>query len=205
LEAQERSVKLIWTAEEKTVAEKKAKETPKVKFKNLKLESITDKNLAEILQAERKIYSGTGLISGQAMVEDIKKGNGFKYSLAMAGIRPGKKQAEIVAYIVAIEDETDEGDPSVYLEDIAVIPGAQKQGIGWELLKTLVDNLKKKAAQDGKPVLLDMHLREGSRALLQKHQDDLKNLGAALIEEVLVSDYYDNGEDSLYQVYAVTA
>ncbi|MBU2037168.1 hypothetical protein KJ866_03175, partial [Patescibacteria group bacterium] len=53
LEAEEKSVKLVWQAEEKKVTEKKAKETPKVEFKNLKVESISDKNLARVLQTER--------------------------------------------------------------------------------------------------------------------------------------------------------
>ncbi|MBU2037209.1 GNAT family N-acetyltransferase, partial [Patescibacteria group bacterium] len=203
LEAQEKSVKLVWQAEEKKVIEKKVKEIPKVEFKNLKVESISDKNLARVLQTERKIYAGTGLISGQTMVEDIKRGNGFEYSVAMRGIRSGKKQAEIVAYIIGVEDETDEGDKSIYMEDIAVLPEAQRQGIGWEAMKEFIGKLKAKATKDGQPVLLDMHLRETSQAFMSRYQADLENLGVKLIEEALVPDYYDEGEDSLYRVYEV--
>jgi hypothetical protein len=50
-----------------------------------------------------------------------------------------------------------------------------------------------------------MNLRESSQALLQKHKEDLENLGVKLIEEALVPDYYDEGEDALYQVYQIKA
>ena len=205
LEAEEKSVKLVWQAKEKKVVEKKTKEILKVEFKDIKTESVNEKNLAKILQAERKIYAGTGLISGQTMVEDIKRGNGFEYSVAMWGVRPGKKQAEVVAYIVAVEDETDEGDKSIYMEDIAVLPEAQRQGIGWEVMKEFIGKLKAKAAKDNQPVLLDMHLRETSQTFMANHHTDLENLGVKLIEEALVPDYYDEGKDSLYQVYQIKA
>jgi len=123
--------------------------------------------------------------------------------VAMGGIRPGKKQAEIVGYIVAVEDETDEGDKSIYLEDIAVLPEAQRQGVGWETMKEFVGKLKAKAAKDRQPVLLDMHLRETSQSFMASHRADLENLGVKLIEEALVPNYYDEGEDALYQVYQI--
>lgn len=204
LEAQMYGTKIIQESGDKTKEKKKEKvEIAKVEFKDIKIEPVSDKNLAKILQAERKIYASTGLISGQTMVEDMKRGNGFEYSVAMQGVRPGKKQAEIVAYIVAVEDETDEGDKSIYLEDIAVLPEAQRQGIGWEAMKEFIAKLKAKAAKDGQPVLLDMHLRETSQTFMANHHADLEGLGVKLIEEALVPDYYDEGEDSLYQVYEI--
>jgi ribosomal protein S18 acetylase RimI-like enzyme len=204
LEAENKSVKILWeNSEPIEKVKKEAEKVSKVEFKDFKIESVSKENLEKILQAERKIYAGTELISGQTMVEDMKRGNGFEYSVAMLGVRPGKKQAEIVSYIVAVEDETDEGDKSIYLEDIAVLPEAQRQGIGWETMKEFVGKLKMKAEKDGKPILLDMHLREGSRALLQRHKEELENMGVRLIEEALVPDYYDEGEDALYQVYEV--
>jgi len=204
-EAEGKSVKLLWKAEAEETKEKKPKqkEILKIKFEDLKTDLISEDNLDEILEAERKIYADTGLISGQAMVGDIRNNNGFEYSVAITGFRPGKKQAEIVGYIVAVEDETDEGDQSIYLEDIAVLPEAQRQGIGWEAMKEFVKKLKAKAQKDNKPVLLDMHLRETSQAFMARYKEDLEMLGVKLIEEALVPDYYDEGEDALYQVYEV--
>lgn len=48
-----------------------------------------------------------------------------------------------------------------------------------------------------------MHLRDSSQRLMEKHKEDLDNLGLVLIDEVLVPDYYSDGDDSLYQVYEV--
>ncbi len=205
LEAEGRSVKSVWERTKKRT-EKKPKTEKRIKkivFNNLTTTIIKENNLSQILQAERKIYAGTGLISGQILTEDIRNNNGFEFSLAMTGLRPGKKSAETVAYIVAVEDETDEGDPSIYLEDIAVLPEAQRQGIGWEMMKELINKLKAKAQRENKPVLLDMHLRETSQNFMARHKEDLERLGVKLIEEALVADYYEEGEDSLYQVYEV--
>lgn len=109
----------------------------------------------------------------------------------------------MIGYIVAIDDETDEGEKSVYLEDIAVLPKAQGQGAGWKMMKEFVTKLKAKAKGQEKPVLLDMHLRENSQAFMEKHKEDLEKLGVKLVEEALVADYYDDGEDALYQLYEV--
>jgi len=205
LEAEDKSVKLVWERTEKKTEKKQKteKRTERVIFNNLATTTINKNNLSQILQAERKIYAGTDLISGQTMAEDIKRGNGFEYSIAINGIRPNKKSAEIVAYIVGVEDETDEGDPSIYMEDIAVLPEAQRQGIGWEAMKEFIGQLKVKAQKDNKPVLLDMHLRETSQAFMARHKEDLESLDVKLIEEALVPDYYDEGKDALYQVYEV--
>ncbi|MFA6322969.1 MAG: GNAT family N-acetyltransferase [Candidatus Buchananbacteria bacterium] len=205
LEAEDKSVKLVWERTEKKTEKrlKIEKRIEKVVFNNLATTTINKNNLNQILQAERKIYAGTDLISDQTMAEDIKRGNDFEYSIAINGIRPNKKSAEIVAYIVGVEDETDEGDPSIYMEDIAVLPEAQRQGIGWEAMKEFIGKLKVKAQKDNKPVLLDMHLRETSQAFMDRHKEDLESLGVKLIEEALVPDYYDEGEDALYQIYEI--
>ncbi|HEY4519175.1 MAG TPA: GNAT family N-acetyltransferase [Candidatus Paceibacterota bacterium] len=102
------------------------------------------------------------------MIEDIKEGNGLAYSIIITGKEPGSKAEEIIGYIIAVEDETDEGDACVYLEDIAVAPEAQGQGVGWEMLKNFIDKLKEKARRDNKPVLLDMHLRENSQRFMER-------------------------------------
>ena len=90
------------------------------------------------------------------------------YSIIITGKEPGSKAEEIIGYIIAVEDETDEGDACVYLEDIAVAPEAQGQGVGWEMLKNFIDKLKEKARRDNKPVLLDMHLRENSQRFMER-------------------------------------
>ncbi len=208
LEAEEKSVKIIWDGKEQikkikeTIKEKKIK---RVEFKDLGTKNLTEKDFVEIKQLEQKIYENTDLISGETMIEDIKRGNGFEYSIIITGKRTEKEKEEAIGYIIAVEDETDEGDPCVYLEDIAITPEAQGQGKGWELMKAFVERLKKKAARDGKPVLLDMHLRSNSQRFMERHQADLEALGVHPLEEALVSDYYDQGEDALYKLYEVRA
>ena len=140
---------------------------------------------------------------GQAIIEDIKKGNGLEYSLIASGKRLGKKEIKPLGYIVAVEDETDEGDPCIYLEDIALLPEAQGQKIGWEMMKNLIAKLKEKAKKENKPILLDMHLRESSQRFFERYHNELEQMGLKLIEEALVLDYYDEGEDSLYKVYQI--
>ncbi|MEK7634285.1 MAG: GNAT family N-acetyltransferase, partial [Patescibacteria group bacterium] len=206
LEAEDKSVKLLWKEEQPTKEKlpKKKIIVPKEEFKDTNINNLTEKDFATIKQLERKIYAGTDLISGQAMIEDIKQGNGLEYSIIMTGKRAGGNE-EIIGYIAAMEDETDEGDKSIYLEDIAVLPEAQGQGIGWEMFKGLINKLKEKSRKENKPILLDMHLREESQRLLERHREELEQMGVKLIEEALVLDYYDNDEDALYKVYQIKA
>ena len=204
LEAENENVKLIMEAgvkKEKNIP--KTEKATKVEFKDLSVKDLSETDFTKIKQLERKIYAGTDLISGQVIIEDIKENNGLAYSIIQTGKRKGKKAEEIIGYIVAVEDETDEGDESVYLEDIAVLPEAQGQGIGWEMLKNLIVKLKEKAKKENKSVLLDMHLRGNSQRFMERHQDELEQMGVKLIEEALVADYYDEGEDGLYKVYEV--
>lgn len=205
LEAEDKSVKLLW---EKSVSvetkERKEKKFELIEFKNFSIESLTEKDFAKIKQLERKIYAGTDLISGQAMIENIKQSNGLEYSVVISGKKDGKSNEEIIGYIAATEGETDEGDASIYLEDIAVVPEAQGQGIGWEMLKGFIEKLKIKAQKENKPVLLDMHLRENSQRFMERHRNDLEQMGVKLLEEALVADYYNEGEDALYRVYKIS-
>lgn len=205
LEAEQNKVKIIWDGKEspKPKKEKKEKRVKPVEFSGLNVKNLSSDDLQRIKELERKIYANTDLISGQGMIEDIKKQNGLEYSLTLGGKRAGQTEEETVGYIVAVEDETDEGDKSVYLEDIAVLPEAQRQGIGWDLLKGLIQKLKEKSAKESKPVLLDMHLRENSQRFMERNRALLEEMGVKLIEEALVPDYFDEGEDALYQVYEV--
>ena len=157
-----------------------------------------------MLALEWQVY-GEDLLQGQELIEDIKKGNGLEYSVIISGTNPKNKKEQQLGYIVAVEDKIDEDDPSIYLEDFAVVPDAQGQGVGWELLKEFVGKLKAKAAAKGEPILWDMHLREGSQKLLEKHHDDLVRLGLEVLEEAVVPDYYDDGVDALYKVYRINS
>jgi ribosomal protein S18 acetylase RimI-like enzyme len=204
LEAENKSVKNIWQAKERpTKSAEKEKKIAPVKFEDLRLSGISEEDLSSIRRLEERIYSND-LAQGQEMIEDIKKGKGLEYSVVISGLNPKTKELEMIGYIAAIEDKTDGGDPCIYLEDIAVIPEAQGQGIGWELLSEFIHKLKTKAQKDNKPVFLDLHLRDNSQRFMEKLREDLEKEGVKLIEEALVPDYYDEGEDALYQVYEVS-
>ena len=152
---------------------------------------------------EEKIYEEAGLVRGDAMIEDLEKGNGMDYSVILRGKRPEKTESEPLGYLVAYEDETDDGDPCVYLDDIALVPDCQGQDLGWKLLESALLKMKEKAKQDNKPVLFDMHLKPGSQRLFEKHREDMEKMDVKLVDSALVPDYYDDGEDALYQVYEV--
>lgn len=206
LEAENKSVKIVWEAKEKEEskkAEKKGKEVVKIQFENLNISNLSEDDFAKIKQLERKIYQGTDLILGQAMIEDIKQGNGFEYSIIVDGQKSAGVNKEAIGYLAAVEDETEEGDPCVYLEDIAVVPEAQGQEIGWKMFQDLIGKLKEKARKENKPVLLDMHLREGSQRFMEKYGQQLEQMGVKLLEEAFIPDYYDEGEDALYKVYEI--
>ena len=204
LEAEDKIVKIIWEAKQKeNKDEVKEKNKMTIEFAEINARDLTENDFETIKRMERKVYRGTDLIQGQAMIEDIKDGKGLDYSTVLYGKNLKTGKAETIGYIVAVEDETDEGDKSVYLEDIAVLPEAQGQGLGWNLLKAFVEKLKTTATKENKPILLDMHLRENSQRFMGRHKQELEDLGIGLIEEALVSDYYDEGEDALYQVYEV--
>lgn len=53
-------------------------------------------------------------------------------------------------------------------------------------------------------VLFDMHLRPNSLAMLDGHRDELARMGVVQIEDVLVPNYYDEGEDAVYRVYEIS-
>ena len=181
------------------------KKAERVVFSEVATYPLTEADFRLMRDLERKVYANDAeLIQGLELVRDIKEGKGLEYSVATFGVPQGMTKQEMIAYAVAIEDETDEGDKSVYLEDIAVAPEAQRQGIGQKLIQELVERLKAKAGSDGEPVLFDMHLRPNSLALLDRQREQLAGRGVALLEDVLVPDYYDEGEDAVYRVYEVS-
>lgn len=184
---------------------KKAEKIATVDFKDVDIKNISKSDLGKIEQLEKKIYEGTGLAMGRAMIEDILNGNGLEYSIIAFGKRPGDKKAEVIGYIAAVENETDEDNPCVYLEDIALLPEARGQKIGWNMLKNLIAKLKEKAEKKNEPVLLDMHLRENSQRFFERHQNELEHMGVTSIEEALVPNYYGEGKDALYKVYQIKA
>ena len=209
LEAKNVAVKVIW---EKGVKATKKKEegdkelgAERVVFSEVNTQELAENDFPFVRDLEQRVYADDAeLIRGQAMVRDIKEGNGLEYSVAIWGVAPNNTKQEMIAYALALEDETDEGDPSVYLEDIAVAPEAQRQGIGWKLIQAMIGRLQAKASSDGKPVLFDMHLRPNSLAMLDTRREALEKMGVRSIEEALVSDYYDEGADAVYRVYEVS-
>ncbi|KKQ56415.1 MAG: hypothetical protein US74_C0015G0005 [Parcubacteria group bacterium GW2011_GWA2_38_13] len=210
LEAEEKSVKIIWDEKDENPKrqnmEKKEKtDLPKVQFKGLVTKDLTEKDFSEILRLERTIYQqeDEDLIAGQGLIQDINDEKGLEYSITLQGTRKGKKTLEMLGYIVGVEDETSDGEPCVYLEDIAVAPEAQGQGIGWNMMEAFTQKLKEKAKEQKKPVLLDMHLRPNSQRFMERHKEDLERLGVQLLEEAVENDYYGEGDDALYQLYEV--
>ncbi len=205
LEAEDKNVKLLW---ERGEEKKRKKEKTKIERKIIKLTDVesnglTENDYAAILDLEREIYEETGLTRGQAMIEDLEKGNGLDYSAILRGKRPEKIESELLGYLVAYEDQTDDGDPCVYLDDIALAPDCQGQDLGWKLLENALLNMKEKAKKDKRSVLFDMHLKPGSQRLFEKHKEDMEKMDVKLVESALVMDYYDDGEDALYCVYEV--
>lgn len=206
LEAKNKSVKVIWEEKARKQEKKERKETKKVEFKNRKFEPLIAEYLPEILKLEEKIYKDDDLNQGKSLKEDIKKGKGFDYSVVLTGEKK-EGEKEIIGYIIGVESETktetDKGKPSIYLEDITIAPEAQGQGLGWEIMRKMIEKIKEKAISEKKIILLDMHLRDSSQGLMEKHREDLKRLGLKLVKESLFPDYYSDGDDSLYQVYEV--
>ncbi len=206
LEAEEASVKIIWSEKGKKSKETKRK-IKQINYLETVVRNLNEDTLITLSALEKKVYirEDANLIRGQALINDIHNQNGLEYSVTMWGKAKQTDKLKMIGYIVATEDETDEGDTSIYMDDIAVSPEAQKQGVGWKLLEELIKKLKSKAKDENKPVLLDMHLRPNSQSFMEKHKDKLNALGVKLIEEALVADYFDEGEDALYQVYEVNA
>ncbi|KKW11387.1 MAG: hypothetical protein UY50_C0014G0006 [Parcubacteria group bacterium GW2011_GWA2_49_9] len=210
LEAEDVNVKIVWEKGKKVVAKKveggqKDSGVERVVFSDVNVQALTEDDFSSIRELERRVYaSDTELIQGQGLIQDIKDGSGLEYSVATWGMAPGSTKLEMIAYAVAVEDETDEGDKSVYLEDIAVAPEAQRQGVGWKLIEAMVGRLQERASGEGKPVLFDMHLRPSSLAMLDTRREALERMGVQSIEEALVPDYYDEGEDAVYRVYEVS-
>ncbi len=207
LEAEDETVKTIWekgVKPQKEKAEENNEKVDRIVFNEITTNPLTQSDLRPMRALERKVYAeNPDLVQGLGLVRDIKESKGFDYSVATFGVPLGTTRQEMIAYAVAVDNETDEGDKSVYLEDIAVAPEAQRQGIGQKLIQELIGRLKSKARNDSKPVLFDMHLRPNSLALFDKQREQFERAGVSLLEDVLVPDYYDEGEDAVYRVYEV--
>ena len=202
LESVDESVKLIWQRKSQVKSKENRREEKITKFEKLEINLLTQDDFINLLKMEETIYP-EDFIQGQTLLEEIKGGNGLEYSMVISGIPEGETVVKPIGYLVAVEDRTDEGDPTIYLEDIAVLPEARGQGAAWIMIKELIFKLQTKAKKENKPVLWDMHLREASQRLLEKHKDDLIIMGVQVIEEAFVSDYYE-GEDAVYKVYEVS-
>ncbi|MDO8668382.1 MAG: GNAT family N-acetyltransferase [bacterium] len=208
LEAEDVNVKIVWEKGRKAKVKKEIKEklnAERIVFNEVNTQALLEDDFSSMRDLERRIYANdVELIQGQELVQDIKDGNGLEYSVAIWGVAPGSTKKEMIAYAVAVEDETDEGDKSVYLEDIAVVPEAQRQGIGWKLIQAMIGRLQEKASSESKPVLFDMHLRPNSLSMFDAHREEFVEMGITQIEDVLVPDYYGDGDDAVYRVYEVS-
>jgi ribosomal protein S18 acetylase RimI-like enzyme/type III secretion system FlhB-like substrate exporter len=202
LEAEEKTVKLLW--ERKMKAKEVKEKRSKIKLKNLEIKELSEKDFERIISLEKQVYEEE-IVRGREMINEMKEKNGLKYSVVLYGQRLRKKEKELLGYLIAYEDKTDEGKDCIYLDDIVVAPDVQGLGLGWQMLEKVISRLKEEASRLGKPILFDMHLRETSQTLFEKHKEDLEKMGVSLVESVLVPDYYDEGEDALYCVYEVKA
>src|SRR3989344_3359570 len=69
--------------------------------------------------------------------------------------------------------------------------------------KVLLKNLKKKPEEIISRFCWICICGRIRRDLWSVHRADLEQMGVKLIEEALTPDYYDEGEDALYQVYEI--
>ena len=168
-------------------------------YNNFKIRNVEEKDLPFLKEMERKIYGNedAALIQGEAMIKDIKKANGLKYSMFLIKNLLSKEE-KIVGYIVAVEDKTDYGDFCVYLEDIAIVPDFQGKGLGLILMQEFVSRIKKRGI-----LFFDVTLRMNSKKFLDKHEGKLKDSGVELLEEFFLPDYYNKGEDGFYRLYKI--
>jgi ribosomal protein S18 acetylase RimI-like enzyme len=147
----------------------------------LEIKELSEKDFERIINLERQVYEEE-LVRDREMIDEMKEKNGLKYSVALYGQRPNKEKRELLGYLIAYEDKTDEGEDCVYLDDIAIAPDVQGLGLGWRILEKAILNLKEEASRRGKPVLFDMHLRKTSQALFEKHKEDLERMGMSLVD-----------------------
>lgn len=165
-----------------------------------KIRPLERGDLDAILKLEDEIYSGDELIQGTRLIDDIENRNGFDYSVVLVGKGSSGKK-ELLGYAIAVEDKTDKGDPCIYLEDIAVSGKIRGRGLGWMIMKKMIEKLEAKLKKDGGSLLLSMHLRESSKRLMDKHRKDLEEQGLRLIDEKIVPEYYSKKESALYRIY----
>ena len=203
-EAEEETVKLLWEKIQrvKLVAKEKKDRRP-VLLRDLEFRGVAPADFDAILALEREVYP-EDLVSGRAMINELELHNGLAYSSALYGKVDRETDDRLLGYALAYEDATDEGEASVYLEDIAIVPDVQGQGVGWRLVEDIVKRIKSAQAQGG-PKYFDMHLRPNSARMFESHRADLEQLGVRIAESVLVPNYYDEGEDAVYQVYEVAS
>jgi len=174
----------------------KDKNKKSTNFEKITINPLSKKDFSSLLVIEEKIYPKL-LVQGKAILQDIESGRGLEYSFVAF---VGKKN---IGYLVAVEEKSKEGGQIVYLEDIAVLPEAQGHGVAWEMLKKLIRKLQAKAKRDNEPILWEMHLREASRNLFEKHKKELEEIGVEGIKEIILPRYYKNGEDASYRLYKV--
>ena len=175
---------------------------PAVLFQRIVIRPMHRDDFRSILKIEPKIYRKNDRL-GPALITHIKQKNGLGYSEVVYGKRTKNSKVELIGYLVAIDDKMDDGRKCVYLDDIALLPEVQRQGIGWKLLRVLVKQLHGRAVKSKKRILFDMHLMKTSLAFMEKNSKKLAKLGCTVVSDYFYKDYYKLGKDAIYRVYQV--
>lgn len=171
----------------------------KMQFNDYETKPLSEENFNDILILEEE---NDDLSQGKRLIDDIEKGNGLDYSFVLSG-KNDKGKEELLGYVVGVEDKTDGGKPCIYLEDIAVSSKVQGRGLGWMMMKKLIEKLKNKAEKNAKPLLFNMHLRQSSKKFMDKHKEDLEGQDFRIVDEMVVQEYYSKNENALYRVYEI--
>jgi len=174
----------------------------KMQSNDYETRSLGRGDLADVLKLEEEVYTKDELCQGKRLMDDIENRNGYDYSIVLIAKRNNGRK-ELLGYAIGVEDQTDKGESCIYLEDIAVSRKVRGRGLGWLILKKVIEKIKVKLNKDGKLLPISMHLRESSKRLMDKHKEDLEILGLKLIHEAIGPEYYSKNEDALYRIYKI--
>jgi ribosomal protein S18 acetylase RimI-like enzyme len=208
LEGENTSVKLIWQRSDdagvqqspSAEAEKRVK---KVIYSDIGYNPLgPSTDFSKIARIEAATYPPSLREGELELMRSSQAGNAEQFSFTVTGKNP-RGRTRLIGYLLCERGKTDEGEPCLYISDLAVHPSAQGQGIGWGLFRTFVQSVAQAAKTGAAPDLIDLHMRAGTIGLLEKHADELAQLGLTQREELTLPGYYGEGEDAVYRVYRV--